>query len=167
VQENLRVGAGHRCPFAAPGISFAPPGRKRGKKGRGPFSLIRFPRVPRRAAERPRRCTRGYNPPPRWGEKGKKGQRVHGAIACGARLIGINNRDLTTFTVDLATTERLSPPILAANRVLVSESGIKTPADVRRLLAAGTDAILVGETLLKSSNLSALLADFKQSSLEP
>jgi len=50
----------------------APLGRKRGKKGRGPFFLICFPRVPRRAAERPRCSTRGYNPPPRWGEKGEK-----------------------------------------------------------------------------------------------
>jgi indole-3-glycerol phosphate synthase len=86
---------------------------------------------------------------------------VEKAIACGARLVGINNRDLTTFAVDLATTERLSPPVLAANRVLVSESGIKTSADVRRLLAAGADAILVGESLLKSADLAASLAEFK------
>jgi indole-3-glycerol phosphate synthase len=92
---------------------------------------------------------------------------VEKAIACGARLIGINNRDLTTFTVDLATTERLAPPILAAGRVLVSESGIRTPSDVRRLLSARPDAILVGETLLKSSTLAAILAEFRQSSLEP
>jgi len=92
---------------------------------------------------------------------------VEKAIACGARLVGINNRDLATFKVDLATTERLAPPILAAGRVLVSESGIKTPADVRRLLAARADAILVGEALLKSADLAAILAEFKQSSLEP
>jgi indole-3-glycerol phosphate synthase len=86
---------------------------------------------------------------------------VEKAIACGARVVGINNRDLTTFKVDLATTERLAPRILAAGRVLVAESGIQTAADVRRLLAAGADAILVGESLLRSPDLSATLAEFK------
>jgi len=86
---------------------------------------------------------------------------VEKAIACGAAMVGINNRDLTTFKVDLATTERLAPRVLAAGRVLVAESGIQTAADVRRLLAAGADAILVGEALLKSANLAAKLAEFK------
>jgi hypothetical protein len=55
-----------RRSFVGPRISFAPPGRNV-KKGPGPFSVIRFPRVPRRVHEGPRRSTRGYNPPPRWG----------------------------------------------------------------------------------------------------
>ena len=83
------------------------------------------------------------------------------AIACGAACVGINNRDLATFKVDLATTERLAPAVLAAGRVLVAESGVKSAADVRRLLAAGADAILVGEGLLKSGAIAEKLAEFK------
>jgi indole-3-glycerol phosphate synthase len=83
------------------------------------------------------------------------------AIACGAACIGINNRDLSTFAVDLAASERLAPVVLAAGRVLVAESGIKTGADVKRLLAAGADAILVGEGFLKSGDIAAKLAEFK------
>ena len=83
------------------------------------------------------------------------------AIACGAACVGINNRDLSTFKVDLAVSERLAPAVLAAGRVLVAESGIKTGADVRRVLDAGADAILVGEGLLKSGDIAAKLAEFK------
>jgi indole-3-glycerol phosphate synthase len=83
------------------------------------------------------------------------------AIACGAACVGINNRDLATFEVDLAVTERLAPAVLAAGRVLVAESGVKSAADVRRLLAAGADAILVGEGLLKSGAIAGTLAEFK------
>jgi len=83
------------------------------------------------------------------------------AIACGAPLVGINNRDLETFTVDLATTERLAARVRAAGRVLVAESGVKTAADVSRLLACGCDAILVGEGLLRSGDVAGTLAAFK------
>jgi indole-3-glycerol phosphate synthase len=75
--------------------------------------------------------------------------------------VGVNNRDLTTFKVDLATTERLAPIVRKAGRVLVAESGIKSAADVHRLLAAGCDAILVGEGLLKSGRISDKLAEFR------
>ncbi|MFO8014981.1 MAG: indole-3-glycerol phosphate synthase TrpC [Phycisphaerae bacterium] len=83
------------------------------------------------------------------------------AIACGAPLVGINNRDLATFTVDLQATERLAPRVREAGRVLVAESGIKTAADVSRLLACGCDAILVGEGLLRSGDVAGTLAEFK------
>jgi len=83
------------------------------------------------------------------------------AIACGAACVGINNRDLATFKVDLATTERLAPIVRRAGRVLVAESGIKTADDVRRLLAAGCNAILVGEGLLKSGRIAERLAQLK------
>ena len=83
------------------------------------------------------------------------------ALACGAALVGINNRDLATFKVSLETTERLAPLVLDAGRVLVAESGIRTAADVSRLLAAGADAILVGEGLLKSGAIAAKIAEFK------
>ncbi len=71
-------------------------------------------------------------------------------LATDARVIGINNRDLGTFTVDLATTERLVSANDLAGRVIVSESGIKTAADIARLARAGVDAVLVGETLMRA-----------------
>jgi len=73
------------------------------------------------------------------------------AAALGARLVGINNRDLKTFRTDVATTERLAPRAPAGVR-LVSESGIATAADVRRVAAAGAHAILVGEALSRSGD---------------
>jgi indole-3-glycerol phosphate synthase len=86
---------------------------------------------------------------------------LEAALASGAPLVGINNRDLATFQVDLATTERLAPQVRAAGRTLVAESGIAGADDVRRLLAAGVDAILVGESLLRSGDIPAKLAEFK------
>ncbi len=78
------------------------------------------------------------------------------ALAIGATLIGVNNRDLRHFTVDLGTTESLASQIDAApNRediTLVAESGIKTRADVDRLLGCGTQALLVGETLMRGGD---------------
>ncbi|MBN2584747.1 MAG: indole-3-glycerol phosphate synthase TrpC [Planctomycetes bacterium] len=81
-------------------------------------------------------------------------------LEAGAKLIGVNNRDLRTFTVDLATTERLAR-LVPAGCVLVAESGIATDADVSRLLAAGVQAILVGESLMRSGDKSELVAKFK------
>jgi len=86
---------------------------------------------------------------------------LEAAVGSGAALVGINNRDLATFTVDLATTERLAPRVREAGRVLVAESGIRTAADVSRLLASGCDAILVGESLLRSGDVTGKLAAFK------
>ncbi|HUS45076.1 MAG TPA: indole-3-glycerol phosphate synthase TrpC [Phycisphaerae bacterium] len=92
------------------------------------------------------------------------------ALGCGARLVGVNNRDLATFQVRLETTERLAPRVREAGpcgkdaserRVLVSESGIQTAADVRRLVAAGVDAILVGEALLRSGDVQGKIAELK------
>jgi indole-3-glycerol phosphate synthase len=70
------------------------------------------------------------------------------AMAIGARLIGVNNRDLDTFKVDLGTTERLAAK--AKGKLLVAESGIHTRADVERVQKAGAGAILVGEALMKN-----------------
>ena len=70
----------------------------------------------------------------------------------GATLIGINNRDLHTFETDLEHTLRLRERI-PDECVLVSESGIRTRADVERLAAAGVDAILVGETLMANPDI--------------
>ena len=62
-RDAMRAQHSQKCPFAGSGVSFAPPGRKR-EKSPNRFPLIRFPRVTRRAAVRPRRSTRGYTPPP-------------------------------------------------------------------------------------------------------
>jgi len=75
-------------------------------------------------------------------------------LAIGADLIGINNRDLRTFHTDLAHTLRLRPQV-PADRVLVAESGIASAADVARLAAAGVDAMLVGESLMRQADLGA------------
>jgi len=69
------------------------------------------------------------------------------ALEAGAYLIGVNNRDLRTFETDLAVTERLRP-LIPDDRVVVSESGIFTRADVERLADAGVHAVLVGEALI-------------------
>jgi len=75
------------------------------------------------------------------------------ALAIDARLIGVNNRDLKTFKVDLGTTERLAQKLFAArsteDALLVAESGIHTRADVERVARAGASAILVGESLMR------------------
>lgn len=75
-------------------------------------------------------------------------------LACGARLIGVNNRDLRTFEVDLQHTVRMRRQV-PRDRLLVGESGIHTADDVRMLQAAGVDAILVGESLMASPDIGA------------
>lgn len=70
------------------------------------------------------------------------------ALGAGAEVIGVNNRDLATFRTDLGLTERLAPHV-PADRILVAESGIRTAVDVDRMGAAGADAILVGESLMR------------------
>jgi len=82
---------------------------------------------------------------------------VDAALAAGADLIGVNNRDLATFTTDLALTERLAPRLVAAGVVLVAESGIFTYDDVRRLEAAGAHAVLVGEALMREPDVGRAL----------
>ena len=80
------------------------------------------------------------------------------ALAAGAPLIGVNNRDLKTFKVDLATTEHLarrlfSSPDARTATVLVAESGLHTRADVERLARCGAQAVLVGESLLRGGDI--------------
>jgi len=75
----------------------------------------------------------------------------------GYVLLGINNRDLTTFDVDIGTTLRLAE-LVEDRRILVSESGIHTRADVGRLAAAGIRSVLVGESLMRSPDVSAKVA---------
>ena len=81
------------------------------------------------------------------------------AVANGCAFIGINNRDLRTFQVDLATTERLRP-LLPDDALVVAESGVFTREDARRLRRAGADAILVGESLMRSGDPGAAIENF-------
>lgn len=115
---------------------------------------------------------------------------VRRAIACGAGIVGVNNRDLRTFTVDIMNSVRLRkliPDMVPAKRspvkesakgstkgpdpfvecsvhqkmVYVSESGIKTKEDIDRLKANGTDAVLIGETFMRSPDKKKLFAELR------
>jgi len=79
------------------------------------------------------------------------------ALALGATIVGINNRDLRTFKLDRELAIRLRT-LVPADRVVVAESGIRDAADVERLRAAGVDAMLVGETLMRAPDPGATLA---------
>ena len=82
------------------------------------------------------------------------------AVASGAKLLGVNNRDLRTFTVDLQTAVRLAGQV-PDDRIPVAESGIRTAGDIGQLLAAGIQAVLVGESLMRAGNRAELVAEFK------
>lgn len=88
-------------------------------------------------------------------------EEVRRALACGAGIVGVNNRDLKTFQVDIHTSERLRK--LVPEEVLyVSESGIRSGEDVRRLKENGTDAVLIGETLMRSDNKKKMLDELRR-----
>ncbi|MBE3589846.1 MAG: indole-3-glycerol phosphate synthase TrpC [Firmicutes bacterium] len=78
------------------------------------------------------------------------------ALAAGARLVGVNNRDLRTFETRLEVTERLAR-LVPREAFLVTESGIRDPEDIRRLAAAGARAALVGESLVRAADPAAAL----------
>ncbi len=80
------------------------------------------------------------------------------ALQSGAGIIGINNRDLRTFKVKLETTRRLRP-LIPDDRIVVSESGIRSGDDVRRMREWGVDAILVGETLVTAADVAAKMRE--------
>jgi len=86
---------------------------------------------------------------------------VKRARAAGARVIGVNNRDLETFAIDVGVAERLAP-LLTEVPVAVAESGIWTQADAQRMRGAGYDAVLVGESLVRAQDRGALLADLQE-----
>ena len=85
-------------------------------------------------------------------------QELERALAADAEVIGINNRDLRTFEVDLAVSERLRP-LIPRDRVVVAESGIHTRADVQRLRAVGVNAVLIGETLVTADDPAAMIVE--------
>jgi indole-3-glycerol phosphate synthase len=94
---------------------------------------------------------------------------LEAALASGAALIGINNRNLHTFVTDLSTTEKLAPAI-PSDRLIVAESGLHCGADFRRLASAGAGAFLVGEAFMTADvpgeRLAALLAEVSASDQE-
>jgi indole-3-glycerol phosphate synthase len=73
------------------------------------------------------------------------------AKRAGAKIIGVNNRDLTTFTVDLSVSIELAP-LAPDGAILVSESGINSPSDIQRLRSAGFQAFLIGEHFMRAAN---------------
>ncbi|HXV37414.1 MAG TPA: indole-3-glycerol phosphate synthase TrpC [Myxococcota bacterium] len=85
------------------------------------------------------------------------------ALECGSDLVGINNRDLASFEIDLGVSERLARQVPEAV-VIVAESGIFTAHDVARLEAAGADACLVGEALMREPDLALALRELRRES---
>lgn len=80
------------------------------------------------------------------------------ALGSGARVIGVNNRDLETFEIDLTTTQRLRP-LIPEDRIVVSESGIKNRDDIERLKELRVDAVLIGEALLSAPDIPARIKE--------
>jgi indole-3-glycerol phosphate synthase len=85
---------------------------------------------------------------------------VEEALRAGARVIGVNNRDLKTFRVDVQNSLRLRA-LVPKDVLFVSESGVQGPADVEKLRQNGTDAVLIGETLMRSGDKAAALAHLR------
>lgn len=83
---------------------------------------------------------------------------VEKALAVGAAIIGINNRDLHTFKVDLAVTQRLIR-LIPQNKVIVSESGIKCYEDIMFLKSLGVNAVLIGEAFMESDDIAAKMKE--------
>jgi indole-3-glycerol phosphate synthase len=86
------------------------------------------------------------------------------ALELECSVVGINNRDLRTFETDLGVTEHLLPLVPSATLV-ISESGVQTAADIARLYACGAHGFLIGETLMRSEDSAALIAEFKGAKL--
>ena len=85
------------------------------------------------------------------------------ALKSHASIIGINNRDLSTFAVDITTTERLRP-LIPADRIVVSESGISDHGDIDKMRQWGVDAVLVGESLMSAPDIAAKVKELLCSS---
>ena len=85
---------------------------------------------------------------------------IQTAVSVGARIIGVNNRNLKDFSVDTNNSARLRE-LVPPSVLFVSESGIKTPSDVEALRSAGADAVLIGETLMRAADKKAMLAQLR------
>ena len=82
---------------------------------------------------------------------------IERALKLNSRLIGINNRNLKTLTVDIATTEALAP-LVPTDRMMVCESGLYSPEDLARMALAGVRCFLIGESLMRQQDVAAATA---------
>ena len=80
------------------------------------------------------------------------------ALKSEAKIIGINNRDLTNFSIDIANTERLRP-LIPPDRIVISESGIKERNDIERLRQSGVNAVIIGESLMSAPDIAAKMRE--------
>nr|WP_302689537.1 indole-3-glycerol phosphate synthase TrpC [uncultured Eubacterium sp.] len=87
-------------------------------------------------------------------------EEIEKAIKSGARIIGVNNRDLKTFTVDIGNSERLRK-LVPDNILFVAESGIKSNIEIERLKKANVNGVLIGETFMKAENKKQMLQQLK------
>lgn len=83
-------------------------------------------------------------------------EEVRRAMECGSKIVGVNNRDLKTFEVDIRNSIRLRP-LVPDTCVFVSESGIRSEEDMKALYENGTDAVLIGETLMRAADKKAMI----------
>lgn len=86
---------------------------------------------------------------------------IASAAAAGARVIGVNNRNLKTFTVDFSNSRRLRQ-LVPEHALFVAESGVKGPEDIRALAGLGADGVLVGEALMRADDKKQTLAQFRE-----
>ncbi len=91
-------------------------------------------------------------------------EEIRSAVSAGARMIGVNNRDLKDFTVDLANSSSLRDKI-PSGILYVAESGVRTPEDAALLKAAGADALLIGEAMMRTEDKAALLSRMREAAL--
>lgn len=87
-------------------------------------------------------------------------EEVERALACGGKIIGVNNRNLKDFTVDVTTSLRLRQ-MVPAEYIFVSESGIRDASDIKKLYDNGTDAVLIGETLMRAADKKKMLNELR------
>ena len=87
-------------------------------------------------------------------------EEVKRALAAGARIIGVNNRNLKDFSVDTSLALSLRS-VIPKDVLFVSESGVKDASDVERIREAGADAVLIGETLMRAPDKTRMLAELK------
>ena len=87
-------------------------------------------------------------------------EEIRSSVASGARMIGVNNRNLKDFTVDIHNSGRLRS-LVPKDILFVAESGIKTAEDIRALREDGVNAVLIGEILMRSADKAAMLASLK------
>lgn len=86
---------------------------------------------------------------------------IDAAVSAGAKLIGVNNRNLKNFSVDFSNAARLREKI-PTTALFVAESGVQTPADLAALKRIGADAVLIGEALMRADDKTAALAAFRE-----